>query len=127
MPGHPEVRPLRSLTNFPSEAQIEEGYDSDGFYDCCRDAIEEEGPQDFDEDEVVAFPAGVAMNIEPQQEEVDDDGAKFVDIPKADLDKLNVGALRAELARRGVNPKRKKAELKERLIDALARSLKALP
>jgi hypothetical protein len=28
-------------------------------------AIEEEGPQDFDEDELVAVPAGGAMNIEP--------------------------------------------------------------
>jgi hypothetical protein len=44
---------------------MEEGYDSDGFYDYCHDAIEEEGPQDFDEDKLVAFLAGVAMNIEP--------------------------------------------------------------
>jgi hypothetical protein len=127
MPGHPEVQQTRSFPNFPSEAQMDEGYDSDGFHDCCHEAIEEEGPQDFDEDELVAVPAGVALNVEPQQEEVDEDGAKFVDIPKADLDKMNVGSLKSELARRGVKAKGKKAELKARLIDALARSVKALP
>ncbi len=67
MPGHPEVQQTRSFPNFPSEAQMDEGYDSDGFHDCCHEAIEEEGPQDFDEDELVAVPAGVAMNFEPQQ------------------------------------------------------------
>ena len=75
----------------------------------------------------MAVPAGVSLNVEPQQEEVDEDGAKFVDIPKADLDKMNVGSLKSELARRGVKAKGKKAELKARLIDALARSVKALP
>ena len=127
MPGHPEVRITQVFPNFPSDAQIEKGYDSDGYQDCCRDAIVEEGPQDFDEDEVVALPPGVAMNIEPQGDEVDKDGAKFVDIPKAALDKMNVGALKAELARRGVNSKGKKVELKARLIDVLERSVKALP
>ena len=105
---------------------MEAGYDSDGFADCCHDAIDKEGPHDFNEDKLVAFPAGVAMNIEPQQE-IDEDGAKFVDNPKADLDKMNVGSLKAELARRSINAKGKKAELKERLVDGLARLVKALP
>mgnify|MGYP000518006952 CR=1 FL=1 len=60
------------------------------------------------------------MNIEPEQEEVDEDDAKFVHIPTADLNKMNVALLKAELARRGVTTKGKTAELKARLIDALA-------
>jgi hypothetical protein len=136
MPGHPEVRQASMFPNFPSEAQLDEGYDSDGFQDCCRDAIEEEGPQDFDEDEILAYPPGVWMNFEATihqeeedegHEEVDDDNAMFVDIPKAELDKMTVATLKAELGRRGVTAKGKKAELKARLIDALARMVKALP
>jgi hypothetical protein len=95
---------------------------------------EQEVPQDFDEDEVVAFPPRVARNIEPRQEEqvhepeeVDKDGAKLVDIPKVDQDKMNVASLKAELARQVVNAKGWKAELKARLIDALERLVKALP
>jgi hypothetical protein len=127
MPGHPEVQQCRIFPNFPFEAQMDLGYDSDGFHDCCHEAIEEEGPQDFDEDELVAVPAGGTMNIEPEQEEVGEDGAKFVHIPTADLNKMNVASLKAELARRGVTTKGKTVKLKARLIDALARSVKALP
>ncbi len=36
MPGHPEVQQSRIFPNFPSEAQMEQGYDSDGFHDCCH-------------------------------------------------------------------------------------------
>jgi FKBP-type peptidyl-prolyl cis-trans isomerase (trigger factor) len=68
------------------------------------------------------------MNIvEPEPKEVDAAGAKFVNISKADLDKMNVASLKAELARRGVNAKEKKAKLKERLVDALERLVKDLP
>jgi hypothetical protein len=31
MPGHPEVQQCRIFPNFPSEAQMDLGYDSDGF------------------------------------------------------------------------------------------------
>ena len=119
MPGHPEVRQSRIFPNFPSKAELDQGYDSDGSQDCCRDAIEEEGPQDFDEDEIVTYPPGVVMerlvdmplsptNIEARRtnqeedeghEEVDDDGAMFVDIPTAKLDKMTVATLKAELGR----------------------------
>jgi hypothetical protein len=47
---------------------MEEGYDSDSFQECCCDVIEAEGPQNFDTDEVVVFPPGVAMYIEPEPE-----------------------------------------------------------
>jgi hypothetical protein len=50
MPGHPEVQQSPIFPNLPSEAEMEAGCDSDGFHDSCHEAINEEGPQDFNED-----------------------------------------------------------------------------